>query len=208
MSKEQVYYEMLTRCDHPVFVKDYSETTDIKSPLNSIYNRLMAKALVRLTDLEEKIRLNLNPDTVTSLMIDDWELNYFGFTKPSLSLEQRKAELLIKFNKQYTMSVTDVISLAQSIVGKTPVITRNVKLNGWVLGQGILGISTTLGGNSSTQGLYLVSFTESVDSNLLKKFDERLTIIEKAGSRHKVKSPIRYWVLGVSTLGIDTTLGG
>lgn len=205
---EQIYYEVLTRTDHPVFYQDYSEVTDINSPLNSIHNRILAKQLVKAKDLLDEVKLNTYPDTVTALTIDDWEFNYFGFTKASMPLAQRKAELLIKFNKQFTMSLPDVIAAAQAIVGLTPVVTRNVNLSGWVLGSGALGLSTTLGGGSATgQGFYIVSFSVPVDSALLKKLDERLTIIEKAGSKHKVTSPIRYWVLGTSSLGIDTTLG-
>ena len=209
MTKEQRYFEVLVRTDHPVFQKDFSETQDIHSPVNSIYNRIMARQIARIRALIEELRLNLYPDTVTALTIDDWEYEYFGFTKPALSLEQRKTELLIKFNRRFTMSLADVISLSQSIVGLTPIVTRNVSRRGWVLGQGVLGLSTTLGSPSSvnSRGLYLVYFPKPVDSGLLAQLDSRLTIIEKAGSRHKVKAPIQHWVLGRSALGINTTLG-
>lgn len=206
MSKEQVYYELLTRTDHPVFKKDFSLTTDANSPLNSIYNRIFAKQLEKLQELESEMRLNSFANTVTALTIDDWEQTYFGFTKPSLPLSQRVSELVIKFNRRFKMNVTDVIDLARAIVGETPLVVRNVNLQGWVLGQSALGINTAFGGGNS-EGLYLVAFSVPVDSNLLKRLDERLTIIEKAGSRHKVTSPVKYWVLGTSSLGIDTTLG-
>lgn len=209
MSKEQIYFEMLARTDHPVFQKDFSSTTDINSPLNSIYNRIFAKQLVRLQTLEDEIRLNLYPETVTALTIDDWELDYFGFTKPALPLAQRVSELLIKFNKRFKMNVPDAIAISESIVGETPVITRNANLGGWVLGEGSLGLSTILSASGDgTEGLYIVAFSVPVDSSLLAKLDERLTIIEKAGSRHKIISQIKYWELGASALGIDTTLGG
>lgn len=209
MSKEQIYFEMLARTDHPVFEKDYSETTDINSPLNSIYNRLFAKQLFRLQELEEQIRLNSFPETVTELSIDDWELDYFGFTKPSLAIADRVNELLIKFNKRFKMNVPDAVAISESITGETPVITRNVNLGGWILGEGVLGSSTILtASGGDTEGLYIVAFTVPIDSNLLERLDERLTIIEKAGSRHKIISPIKYWELGASALGIDTTLGG
>lgn len=207
--KEQIYYEVLVRTDHPVFEKDYSTSTDIESPVNSILNRVMAKQLDRMRAVIEEVRLNSYPESVTALAIDDWEQEYFGFTKPSLDLSQRIEELLIKFNKRFTMSVQDVIDISRAIVGETPLVTRNVNRAGWQLGTGVLGITTTLAtpGSGGSIGLYLVSFTTPVDSSLLKKLDERLTIIEKAGSRHKVKSPIRRWILGRSALGIDTNLG-
>ena len=208
MSLEQVYYEILARTDHPVFLKDYGLSSDINSPLNSILNRVFAKRMIDLRLMTNEVRLNLYPETVTALTIDDWELEFFGFTKPSIVLLQRVTELLIKFNRRFKMNVADVIDLSRSIVGKTPLVTRNLNRNGWVLGQGALGINTTLGSAGSLGvGLYLVSFTVPVDSALLAKLDQRLTIIEKAGSRHKVKAPIRYWIIGLSSLGIDTTTG-
>lgn len=209
MSKEQRYYELLARTDHPVFAKDFSASTTISSPLNSIYNRVYAKSLVRLNTVLDELNLNTTPDTATAMTIDDWELNFFGFVKSSLSLSQRISELLIKFNKRIKMSVPDAISISESIVGKTPVIVRNVNLGGWILGEGALGISTILSASGpGTEGFYLVSFTEPVDSALLARLDERLTVIEKAGSRHRILAPIKYWELGSSALGIDTTLGG
>lgn len=208
MSLNQAYFELLVRSDHPVFRKDYSLSSDLTSPLNSILNRVMAQQLVKLRAAINSIKINSYPETVTELAIDDWELEYFGFTKPSLPLAQRKTELLIKFNRRFKMNVADVIDLARAIVGQTPIVTRNLNIDGWVLGSGALGISTTLGSAGlAGVGLYLVSFTVPVDSGLLVKLDERLTIIEKAGSRHKVTAPIRYWILGQSSLGIDTTLG-
>lgn len=206
---EQQYYEMLARTDHPVFYKDYSDTTDINSPLNSIWNRIMAKQLLRMRALMDEFQLNLVPDTVTAMTIDDWELQYFGFTKPGVDLADRVAQLLIKFNKRFSMAVPDAIALAQSITGQTPQIVRNVSRSGWVLGTGVLGISTVLSDPSDTNsvGLYLVAFTTPVNSVLLQQLDEALTAIEKAGSRHVLTSPIPFWVLGKSALGIDTTLG-
>lgn len=207
MSKEQVYYEFLTRTDHPVFLKDYSATTDIHSPLNSILNRIIAKQFVILRAVIDEIRLNTFPATVTALTIDDWEFEYFGFTKPGLTLSQRITELLIKVNKRFHLNVQDVIDLSLSIVGIKPVVTRNVSRDGWQLGRGALGVSTTFGGDANVIGLYLVYFPKPADSGLLAKLDERLTKIEKAGSIHRIKAPIPRWTLGRSALGRDTTLG-
>jgi len=107
------------------------------------------------------------------------------------------------------MAVPDAISLAESIVGETPQIIRNVGREGWVLGMAALGLTTILSTSSdgTTQGLYLVEFSVPVDSGLLALLDQALTAIEKAGSRHVIKSPIPFWVLGSSALGIDTILG-
>jgi hypothetical protein len=206
-SLEQIYYEALARTDHPVFARDFSQSTTIDSPLNSIFNRITAKALVRLRAVLDEMALNIFPATVTSLTIDDWELEYFGFTKPSLDLSVRVSELLIKYNRRFSMSVPDVLQLSKAIVGQTPYVTRNVQREGWVLGRAPLGIGTTFGGDGNVQGLYLVYFPRPTDSGLLQKLDDRLTSIEKAGSRHRIKAPIQHWVLGRTALGINTTLG-
>jgi hypothetical protein len=207
MSKQQIYYEVLMRTDHPVFYKDYAQTTTIDSPLNSILNRIFADQLAKFKTMMDELRLNMYPITVTDLTIEDWEYEYFGFTKPGLPLPDRVNELFIKVNKRFHMNISDVIELSRAIVGITPAVTRNVNKSGWVLGQGTLGLSTTFGGGSVAVGFYLVSFPVAVNSSLLAKLDERLTIIEKAGSRHKVFAPIPKWVLGRAPLGINTTLG-
>lgn len=206
---EQQYYEMLVRTDHPVFQKDYSATQNFNSPLNSIWNRIIAKQLVRVRAVLDEFQLNLVPDTVTLMTINDWETEYFGFTKPSLSLAVRISELLIKVNRRFGMTVQDATLLGQAITGVTPVITRNVALKGWVMGRGVLGLSTTLAtpGLATAQGFYLVSVPSSIDSNLLTKLDQALTNIEKAGSSHKIQAPTQFWVLGRTALGINTTLG-
>ena len=206
MSKQQIYYEFLSRTDHPVFNRDFSLTTNINSPLNSIYNRIFAKMLVKAYDLSKEMSDNSFVDTVTALTIDDWEFQYFGYTKPNLGLPQRLFELKIKVNKRFKMNVQDAIDLAISITGVTPTIVRNANLHGWVLGARPLGLSTVFGG-AGVAGLYLVVFPVPIPQPLLDRLDERLTVIEKAGSRHKLKSPRLFWVLGKSSLGSDTTLG-
>lgn len=207
-NKVQIYYEYLARTDHPVFSKDYSESSSLLSPLNSILNRLAAKQLVKFKTLHDEVRANLYASTVTALTIDDWEYQYFGFTKGGLSLSQRISELLIKVNKRFKMNLQDAVDISKSIVGMAPIITRNVSRGGWILGSGVLGSSTTPATSGVDGiGLYLVYFPQPVDSSLLTKLDQRLTIIEKAGSQHKVKAPPRYWILGTSSLGTDTTLG-
>jgi hypothetical protein len=205
---EQIYYNFLTRTDHPVFNKDFSDTTtiNVNSPLNSILNLIFAREMVGMKAMIDELKLNSYPATVTLTTINDWELEYFGFTKAQLPLAQRVSELLIKFNKRFHMNVQDALDLSQAIVGATPIITRNLYYQGWVLGKGVLGITTALGGLSSASDEYLVEFTESVDSGLLASLDEALTGIEKAGSTHKVQAPIRFWILGSSALGVDTTI--
>lgn len=205
---EQQYYEMLIRTDHPVYFKDYSVSTDINSPINSIWNRILADQLVIMRAIMDEFQLNIVPDTVTEMTIADWEGQYFGFIKTSTPFSQRVTELLIKYNRRFKMSVDDVISLSQSIVGITPLVVRNISRGGWNLGNAALGITTVLSNTGSTggQGLYLVSFTNPVDSTLLAKLDEALTRIEKAGSRHVIKAPVQHWLLGRVALGIDTTL--
>lgn len=207
-TKEQKYYELLSRTDHPVFNPDYSSTTTIQigSTLNQILNLVFARQLVRLKTLIEELRSNTYPYTVDALGISDWELEYFGFIKNNVPLAQRVSELLTKFNRRFSMSVPDVLDLSKSIVGSTPIVTRNVFRQGFVLGRCYLGISTTLGGVSSGTFTYLVFFTKPVNSTLLSKLDQALTLIEKAGCTHQVKAPPQKWVLGTVALGIDTAL--
>lgn len=205
--KTQIYYEALVRTSHPAFARDFSLSSDVHSPLMSIINRVVARQLAKARAVVEEVRLNLYPSSVTLLSIDDWENEFFGFTKPSLALAQRVTELLIKVNKRFHMNVGDVIDLSRAIVGETPLITRNVYRDGWDLGRGALGISTSFGGGSGAIGFYLVSFTRPVDASLLAQLDKRLTTIEKAGSRHKVTAPVRHWILGRVPLGINSTLG-
>lgn len=209
MSKEQIYFELLTRTDHPVFARDGDQGTSPKSSLNSVFNRIWAQMLAEFREVQEEVRANTYPDTVTDLAIDDWEFEYFGFNKPQLDLQARVNELVIKVNQRVHMNLADCIALCRAITGLTPTITRNVGINGWVLGVGVLGQSTTLAVKDAgtNQGFYLVSFPSPVDSNLLKKLDDALTRIEKAGSRHRLRSPIQYWVLGKTALGVNTTLG-
>lgn len=206
MSKEQSYYEFLVKTDHPVFNRDFSLTTSINSPLNSIYNRIFARSLVKAYNLLFEINENCYVNSVTELTISDWEFQYFGYAKPNLGLTQRLFELKIKVNKRFKMNVQDAIDLAISITGVTPTIVRNVNLTGWLLGSSVLGLSTTFSGSGVT-GLYYVVFPVPIPQPLLDRLDERLTVIEKAGSRHKLKSPRLFWVLGKSALGVDSTLG-
>ena len=105
-----------------------------------------------------------------------------------------------------------MLALALSVAGSPALVTRNINRSGWVLGQGALGVNTSFGGgtapesNAAGVGLYLVSFLKPISSTLLAILDQRLTDIEKAGSRHRVKAPIQKWVLGRTALGVDTTL--
>ena len=204
----QAYYDFLTRIDHPVFAKDFRpiDTIDKDAPLNSILNLIGAREFARMHETVEEMRLNSYPISVTATTIDDWELEYFGFTKAQLSIEQRVTELMIKFNQRFHMGVPDVEALAEAITGQTPQITRNLFYGGWTLGAGTLGSSTTLGGDQSQSNKYLVEFTQPVDSTLLAKLDQQLTAIEKAGSTHKTRAPLQRWVLGKTALGLNTTL--
>jgi hypothetical protein len=205
--KEQVYYEFLARTDHPVFKRDYSQSQNITSPLNSIFNRVFAKQHVRLRAVLDEMYLNLFPNTVTALMIDDWEIEFFGFKKPGLPIDQRVQELVIKFNKRFHMNVQDAVELGIAVTGLTPQIVRNLTQGGWSLGNASLGVTTIFRDPVHSVGAYAVAFTKPVDSTSLKQLDSQLTIIEKAGSRHILLAPPPAWILGKSALGIDTNLG-
>lgn len=209
MSLEQQYYNLLTRIDHPVFAKDFSDTTTINSasPLNSIINLVIARQLVNLKAKLDEIALNKFPQSVTDLGIDQWEETYFGFSKSGKTLAERITELLAKLNSRVGMSVQDVINAAIAITGQTPTVTRNLGLGGWVLGEGILGLTTIFAADTlQNLATYLVYFAASVDSILVRELDKKLTSIEKGGSTHLIVSPLRFWILGQGTLGVDTTL--
>ena len=208
MSNEQKYYELLTRTDHPVFLKYFNETV-VGSPFNSIVNRVLAKQINALKSDIDEVVLNSFPDTVTDLSIDQWEYTYFGFVKNNALLSERINSLLLKINNKIGMSVNDVITIARAITGVTPTVIRSIYYSGWALDEAPLDINTILSGLSAEidAQTYIISFDHSIDSFLLSKLDEELTKIEKAGSVHKLISPINFWVLDDNTLDIDAIVG-
>ncbi len=206
--KLKAYYDLLTRMDHPVFKRDFNEEITADSPFNSIINFVFAKQLERLRNDIFEVKCNKFPQSITNLGIDRWEETYFGFIKVGKDLETRKNELTLKIISRVRMSLPAVITIAESITGKTPHVMRNLFYEGWVLGESSLGIDTVLPGLNDTQDVYVyrVSFSEPIDSELLEQLDKELTRIEKAGSTHVLFAPLKLWVLGESALGIDTKL--
>ena len=175
-------------------------------------NALVAKQLVKIKDAQTEVVANSHPHTVLESGIDRWEEMLFGFTKTQVPFAQRKTELISRYRETITMSLPDVILLAEQITGVTPIVIRNAYFSGWILGHptlSVLGLTTVLRSNdqASDAQLYLVLFSEPVDSVLLKRLDEELTLIEKGGSRHIIQAPPNIWVLGQGVLGIDTILG-
>jgi hypothetical protein len=209
MSREQKYYELLARTDHPVFKRDLAAETTADSPFNSIFNRLLARQLEKLRLATEEIEANKFPHTCRASGIDQWEETYFGFTKTGLDLETRKDELLLKINGRIRMSAPDVEKAAKAITGLVPRVIRNLYFDGWVLGSSALGIDTILSGaNQAVDSFtYVVVFDVPVDGYLLKKLDDELTKIEKGGSTHVIIAPPKLWVLNESALSVDTLLG-
>jgi len=206
---EQQYYEMLSRTDHPVFARDFSEIQDGTSGFNAIMNRVLAKQLVRMRTALLQTGSNSFPQSPDTTSLAKWEERYFGFSKPTLNYNDRVSQLLKRRNRRVKMSITDALALCESITGQTPTIIRNLWSGGWILGQSALGLSTVLSGSpqSSASQLYLVIFAKQVDSILLKSLDEQLTLIEKGGSRHVIVTPATRWILGQSALGLNTVLG-
>lgn len=205
---------MLTRMDHPIFRKVFEDITtfDEDTPFNSILNALMAKQLFRLRESMDEVRANKYVHTVLESGIDRWEETLFGFVKNGVDFTQRKSELIARFNEVILMAVGDVISLAEQITGITPTVIRNFFFDGWILDdtdKSVLDLTTVLSGDDQASDifLYLVIFDDPVPSNLLQKLDEELTVIEKAGSRHKIIAPPKFWVLDDSALGVDTITG-
>lgn len=209
MATEQEIYEFLARIDHPVFPKDMAAVTDEHSPFNSVMNRLVAKAFVRLQAAIDSLSANSFPHTCDEKTIDRWEQTYFGFTKTGQAIETRKAELLVKINTRLTMSEPDAKAVALAITGQTPEIIRSIWSRGWVIGQSAIGRSTVIasGTSGAHSTVYVLIFKNSIDSKLKRLLDRTLTQIEKGGSRHSIVAPIRLWVIGRSAIGVDTTIG-
>lgn len=214
MATEQQYYELLTRLDHPVFRKLIADvnTFDENTPFNNVFNLLLAKQLIKLKIKNDGLTLDSHPDTVREETIDKWEETYFGFTKVNVPFLQRRDELLQRYNIDIGMAVQDVITLAESITGQTPTVIRNAFFSGFTLDDPALGVldSTSILGSDDQAAdahLYFVIFSDPVDSALLTLFDNELTAIEKAGSRHVSSSPPKFWVLDASVTDLDTLLG-
>jgi hypothetical protein len=209
MTIEQKYYETLTRTDHPVFNKDFSVTTDKSSPLNSIFNRIFAKQLIKLKLAVDSVSTNSFPHLVDETSIDAWEAEYFGYIKAGQLLSDRVDQLLIKFNNSLKMNVASVVYLAQSITGKTPIVFRSLAQDGWVLDQSALDVDTIFIGSTSAAdaSTYLVIFDTAVSSELLDLLDSELTKIEKGGSKHFIFAQPDLWVLDANSLDVNTNLG-
>jgi len=214
MSLEQQYYEALTRMDHPVFRKIFADVTtfDSDTPFNAVLNLIVAKQMVKLKALEDGLILDSQPDTVRVETIDKWEETYFGFTKINVPFALRQSELLQRYNIDIGLAVADVITLAESIVGQTPIVIRNAFFSGWILDDPVLSVldqTTILPGDDQSDHahLYFVIFSNPVDTALLTAFDNELTAIEKVGSRHVNSSPTKFWVLDASVMDLDTILG-
>ena len=204
----QQYYALLARTDHPVFNRDFSTVTTADSPFNSIMNRVMADQIKKFRDDMLAVQKNSYPYTADALSIDQWEETYFGFTKPTEDLATRVTELLIKINSRIGMDVGDVIKASQSITGLTPIIIRNLYSDGWAIDVRSLDVDSVLAGSiiGVDSFTYVVIFPVSVDSFLLKKLDDELTKIEKAGCNHVITSVPSLWTLDISKIDLDTTL--
>jgi len=214
MTLDQKYYNLITRLDHPVFRKLFADVTtfDETTPFNAVFNLLVAKQMVKLDAAKEGLILDSHPDTVRVETIDRWEQTLFGFTKINVPFLQRRDELVQRFNENIGLAVRDVITLAESIVGQTPTIIRNLFFTGWILDDPVLSVldkSTIMATEDQSAGMqiYIVIFNDPVDSALFRQFDNELTAIEKAGSRHKALAPIKFWVLDSSVTDLDTILG-
>lgn len=207
----QQYFNLLTRTDHPAYNKDFVDVSAIdgSSPFNQIHNLVIARQLRKTVLVSEDVRLNIVPQTVTDTGISHWEETYFGFVKGTLGLAQRVAELLARINSTVTMNVQSVIDAAVSITGETPIVKRNMFFDGWILDADTLDLSTIFGGapQDPNAQIYFVYFTVPIATELLQQLDERLTAIEKAGSRHVISARQEPWILDESKLDTETLLG-
>lgn len=208
MSRSDNYYNLLTRLDHPAFSKDFDSGLDKDDNFNQILNRILAEELDLLVTLVEIIYLDQFPHTVTVDGADDWEIEYFDLLKRSKDIATRRAELMQWINNPIGMSEPDVINLAESIVGKTPNIIINANESGFLIDEAILGESSSLDGEQTTENkyTYIVTFAEIIPSDIARELDKRLTQTEKAGSKHYLVFPEVAWIIDESILGEDTFL--
>lgn len=207
MSSISQYRHYFVRTQHPVYRKEYSlPTADHSGHL--IANQVLAVEMEKLKAKVDKLILDSRPDTATKEGLDRFEMDYFAFTKPSKTPEQRRAELLVWINGRVGMSLPDVKKASRSITGLEPLVIVKVNKGAFVLGKARLGVTTILGAEDSTASryTYLVKFSEPVNSAALSNLDRELTRIEKAGSKHIISAPKIGWILGSSSLGTDTTL--
>lgn len=206
---EQSYYEFLVRTDHPVFKRDYSDVQTSDSPFNSILNRVMARQMVKMKEALDLVNKNTFPHLVTEEGIDEWEYRFFSFIKENLNIEDRVEQLVFRFNNRVGLTEDDVQKIAISFTGRTPRVIINSYFGGWVLGEAALDIDTVFSGEDTPadRQTYFVIFDVPIPSEILKKLDNELTKIEKAGSKHYISSPTSYWSIGESSLNHDTILG-
>lgn len=207
--REQGYYEYLVRTDHPVFKRDYSEVQTAESPFNSILNRVMARQLVRMRSSLEIVQNNTYPHLVAEEGIDEWEYRFFSFIKDNLNIEDRVEQLVLRFNNRVGLTEDDVQKIAFSFTGRMPRVIINSYFGGWILDQAALNVDTVFSGEDTPadRQTYFVIFDVPIPSEILRKLDNELTKIEKAGSKHFISSPTSYWSIGESSLNHDTILG-
>lgn len=208
MATDIQYYNFLTRTQHPVFRKSFTGEPLPNDSFHLVRNYLVAKQLIKIMAKVKSLEENSFPHTVNIDGIAEWEMDYFGFTKSTLPLEQRRYELITWINSNIGMALVDVINAAISITGKEPLVILNVNKGGWTLGKTPLGVKTIMAGDDTTPNryTYLVKFNEIISSSLIKTFDKELTRIEKAGSKHIISALKIKWILGKSSLGVDTIL--
>lgn len=208
MNLEDVYYNLLTRLDHPVFKKEFNSGKNPDDSYSSILNRCVAHALSILKGDVDDLSLDMFPHTVTAADIDNWEVDYFSFIKSNKEHETRRNELLDWINNEIGMSLPDVVTACEAIVGKTPRVIVNANKGNFILGDNAFGATTIFKGedNTTNRYTYIVRFTSNITTAQAKRLDEELTKREKGGSKHIISYPRLKWVLGESALGIDTYL--
>lgn len=208
MSKEDHYYNLLSRLDHPAFKNVSDSGLSPDDNFNQVLNRILAKEMAILKTVIGLLYLGQFPHLASQEDMPDWEFEYFNLIKPSKGVDARRSELLQWINNPLSMSLPDVINLAESIVGKTPSVILNADESGFLLDEVILEETSSLDGESTPENkqTYIVSFTETIPNDIAKILDERLTQIEKAGSKHYLVFPELAWVIDESVLGEDTYL--
>lgn len=191
MSRLVDYRNLLNRLQHPVYKKDFSGPPGPDASFHLLFNHVVAKQMVKLSQIVDDLESNSHPVSLNESGINRWENDYFGFTKPSKGLVERRNELLIWINQKIGMSVRDVYNLAISITGQRPSVILNRSRGSWVLGRAALGTATILPGADTNENRfsYLVKFLHPVDSVLLAKLESELLRLEKVGSSHVIYAP-------------------
>jgi hypothetical protein len=181
--------KFLTREEiYRLFQRELPEDVYIDGPATAGYSTASidskAKVLATIYQNLERIYDNYFPQTSDERQ-EAWEIKVFGEPlDATLTLEERRARVIAKLQKQPTITLWEILTLVAGYVPEGTFV-QVVELCGgagpWKLGVSKLGVDTALGIG---------------DITLVTPGDECAGVVRDG------------WQLGISQLGVDTALGG